>query len=237
LFRRILLPVCALALAVQPATSSVGYQLFGFNFSPYIDGQDPGTGVFVPEEQIRARLTVIAPYTRWVRAFGATAGLEQTGRIAHELGLQAACGAWLSRSVAANEAEINGLILAAQQGHCDMAIVGSEVLLRGDLSEAQLLAYLDQVKAAVPPAVLVTTADVYDRLLSHPWRKPRLREHRDVSVPAPDPWDAIGATRRFHAFGDRHRAFGASCRSSPARRCGDRPMPSEPSRRTLPHER
>ncbi len=48
-----------------------------------------------------------------------------------------------------------------------MAIVGSKVLLRGDLSATELIEYINQVKAALP-GIPVTTADVYGELLSHP---------------------------------------------------------------------
>ena len=101
-------------------------------------------------------------------SFGSTHGLEETGRIAHELGLCAFVGAWLSSDLAANELEISNAIAVAQAGHADMVIVGSEVLLRGDLSEADLLAYIDRVRQDIPPGIPVTTADVDSVLLAHP---------------------------------------------------------------------
>ena len=48
-----------------------------------------------------------------------------------------------------------------------MLIVGSEVLLRSDLTESQLIGYINQVKQAVPD-VPVATADVYGELIAHP---------------------------------------------------------------------
>jgi exo-beta-1,3-glucanase (GH17 family) len=145
----------------------ITYQLYGLNFSPYMDGQDPNLGSVISEDQIRQRLQIIAPYTQWIRSFGSTHGLEHTGRIAHEFDLNAASGAWLGTNLAVNASEMQNLIDAAQNGHVDLAIVGSEVLLRGDLSETQLIDYINQFKSEVPE-VPVTTADVYGEMLDHP---------------------------------------------------------------------
>ena len=41
--------------------------LHGLCFSPYMDGQSPGD--VIDEEQIRQRMELIRPYTRWIRTF------------------------------------------------------------------------------------------------------------------------------------------------------------------------
>jgi exo-beta-1,3-glucanase (GH17 family) len=110
---------------------------------------------------------IISPYTQWIRTFGTTHGLEHTGRIAHEFGLKAAVGAWLGTDAQVNALQMQNLIDAARNGHVDLAIVGSEVLLRGDLSETRLIEHINQFKTEVP-GVPVTTADVYSALLDHP---------------------------------------------------------------------
>ncbi len=78
------------------------YRIYGLDFSPYMDGQDPNLGSQISEEQLRLRLTNIAPYTQWTRTFGSTYGLEKAGLIAHEKGLKTAIGAWLSKNLSAN---------------------------------------------------------------------------------------------------------------------------------------
>jgi exo-beta-1,3-glucanase (GH17 family) len=143
------------------------YTLYGLNFSPYMDGQDPNLGSIVTAEQIRERLTIIAPYTEWVRTFGSAAGLEQVARIAKEMGLNTAVGAWLDSNASTNTVEMNNLIATAKNGHVDLAVVGSEVLLRGDLAEEVLIDYIEQFRAALPN-IPVTTADVYTELMQHP---------------------------------------------------------------------
>lgn len=159
----LIVPAFAFAQAAAPV-----YKTHGLNFGPYIDGQDPNWGSQVSESQLRGRMTIIEPYTQWIRTFGAINGLESAGRIAHQLGLKAAMGAWLGPSLTANDREIANLIAACRAGHADMAIVGSEVLLRRDLSEAKLLDYISLVKQSIPSGIPVTTADVYGELLAHP---------------------------------------------------------------------
>ena len=60
-------------------------KIHGLSFSPYIEGQGPGTQL--PEAQIRERLDIIKPYVHWVRSFSCTDGNELIPRIAAENGL------------------------------------------------------------------------------------------------------------------------------------------------------
>ena len=62
---------------------------------------------------------------------------------------------WISQDRERNEREVQALILLAQEGRVDIAVVGNEVLLRGELPEPELLAYLARVRAALPPEVPV----------------------------------------------------------------------------------
>jgi exo-beta-1,3-glucanase (GH17 family) len=121
----------------------------------------------VSEAQIRARLEIIRPHTRWVRSFSCTEGHEQTPRIAHELGIKTLVGAWLGTDRAINEREIAGLIEVGRAGHADIVAVGNEVLLREDLSEDELLGYLQRVKQALP-GVQVGYVDAYFLFEKHP---------------------------------------------------------------------
>jgi GPH family glycoside/pentoside/hexuronide:cation symporter len=137
----------------------------GLCFSPYVGTQAPGSQV--SDTQIRDRLSTIAPYTRWVRSFSCTDGHEQTPRIAHELGMKTLVGAWLGTDAAINEREIEGVIAVARAGHADIVAVGNEVLLREDLTEDALLAFIERVKAALP-GVSVGYVDAYYLFEKHP---------------------------------------------------------------------
>jgi exo-beta-1,3-glucanase (GH17 family) len=139
--------------------------LHGLCFSPFMGGQAPGTPV--SEAQIRQRLQIIQPHTRWVRSFSCGEGHQHTPRIAHELGLKTLVGAWLGTDAAANEREIASLIHIAQAGHADMVAVGNEVLLRGDLDEDALLAFIARVRQALP-GLPVGCVDAYCLFEQHP---------------------------------------------------------------------
>ena len=137
----------------------------GLCFSPYLEGQAPGAQI--GEAQIRERLAIIRPHTRWIRSFSCTDGHEQTPRIAHALGMKTLVGAWLGTDLAINEREIEGLIAVAKAGHADIVAVGNEVMLREDMSEDTLLAYLQRVKQALP-GVQVGYVDAYYLFEKHP---------------------------------------------------------------------
>jgi sugar (glycoside-pentoside-hexuronide) transporter len=146
-------------------TETLQAGVHGLCFSPYTEGQAPGSQV--DEAQIRARLGIIRPYTRWVRSFSCTDGHEQTPRIAHEFGLKTMVGAWLGTDRAINEREIAGAIELAKAGYVDILAVGNEVLLREDLPEDELLACIERVKRAVP-GVPVGYVDAYYLFERHP---------------------------------------------------------------------
>jgi sugar (glycoside-pentoside-hexuronide) transporter len=138
----------------------------GLCFSPYLEGQSPGS--LVDAAQVRARLEIIRPYTRWVRSFSCTDGHEHTPRIAHELGMKTLVGAWLGTDREINEREIAGAIALAKAGHADILAVGNEVLLREDMSEDELLGYIERVRQAVPAGIPVGYVDAYYLFERHP---------------------------------------------------------------------
>ncbi|HEY6390463.1 MAG TPA: glycosyl hydrolase family 17 protein [Bryobacteraceae bacterium] len=146
----------------------VTYKLSGIGFSPYLSGQDPNQNLTISQSQIQQRMAIVAPYTNWVRTFGCTHGLDKSGVAARGLGLKVAIGIWIGRDSTANSQEIACGVAVAQSGQADMVIVGSETLLRGDVSEQQLVAYIQTVRQQVPSNIPVTSADIYGILLAHP---------------------------------------------------------------------
>jgi exo-beta-1,3-glucanase (GH17 family) len=141
--------------------------LHGLCFSAYLPGQSPEQGSRISEAQIRARLELIRPHTRWVRSFSCTDGNEATPRLAHALGLKTLVGAWLGTDREKNEAELAAAIEVARAGHADILAVGNEVLLREDLPEAELIDYLRRAKAALP-GTPVSYVDAYYLFVQHP---------------------------------------------------------------------
>jgi len=147
--------------------------MHGLCFSPYEEGQGPGDQI--SEEQIRRRMKIIKPYTKWIRSFSCTEGNEAIPRIAHEFGIKTMVGAWLGNDAEINKKEIAGLIKLAKEGYVDIAAVGNEVMYRKDLTEDELLAFMRQVKEAIPE-IPMGYVDAYYEFSN----RPRITEACDV---------------------------------------------------------
>ncbi len=149
------------------------HKIHGISFSPYVDGQSPGTEI--GEAQIRERLGIIQPYTNWIRCFSCIEGNQEIPRIAHENGLKTMVGVGLSEDKEANEIELANGIEIARAGHADILAVGNEIMLRGDLTEDELIDYIHRAQAAVPD-IPVSYVDAYFLFENHP----RIAEACDI---------------------------------------------------------
>ena len=147
--------------------------MHGLCFSLYEDGQKPGD--IITEEQVRRRIEIIKPYTKWVRSFSCIEGNEHIPRIAKEYGMKTLVGAWLGDDPELNEKEIESLIALAKDGYVDIAAVGNEVMYRKDLTEEELLTYMHRVKEALPNIPMGYVDAYYE--FSH---RPRITEACDV---------------------------------------------------------
>jgi len=121
--------------------------MHGICFSLYEDGQEPGDTI--TEEQVERRIKILKPYTKWVRSFSCIEGNEHIPRIAKKHGIKNMVGAWLGDDLEKNELEIAGLIQLAKEGCVNIAAVGNEVMYRKDLTEEQLIEYINRVKDAL----------------------------------------------------------------------------------------
>ena len=147
--------------------------MHGLCFSPYMDNQQPGDQI--SEDQIRRRMEIIKPYTKWIRSFSCTDGNEMIPRIAKECGIKTLVGAWLGDDPEINAREMEGLIALANEGMVDIAAVGNEVMYRGDLTEDELIAFIKQAKEAIKE-VPVGYVDAYYEFRE----RPRITELCDV---------------------------------------------------------
>jgi exo-beta-1,3-glucanase (GH17 family) len=147
--------------------------MHGLCFSPYEEGQEPGDPI--SETQIRRKLEIILPYTKWIRTFSCTEGNEQIPKIAKEYGLKTLVGAWLGDDSEVNEKEIDGLIALSKAGFVDVAAVGNEVMYRGDLEEKELIMFINRVKNEISN-VPVGYVDAYYEFSE----RPKITEACDV---------------------------------------------------------
>lgn len=140
-------------------------KVHGICFSPYVEGQGPGTQL--EEAQIRERLAFIQPHVRWIRTFSCSEGNELIPAIAKENGLGTMVGVWLDDNKEQNEIELANAIEIANAGHADILGVGNEVLLRGDLAEDELIDYIERARQGVS-GVEVGYVDAYFEFEVHP---------------------------------------------------------------------
>ena len=140
-------------------------RIHGLSFSPYMDGQSPGSPI--TSDQIRQRLDLIKPYTKWIRTFSCTDGNEKIPAIAHDSGLKTMVGVGIGHDKEKNEQELATGIELAKQGFVDILAVGNEVLLRNDIGEDQLLEYIRRAKDEVPE-ITVAYVDAYFLFEKHP---------------------------------------------------------------------
>jgi exo-beta-1,3-glucanase (GH17 family) len=148
--------------------------LHGLCYSAYDEGQEPGS--ILNRDQIRRRMSIIAPHIKWIRSFSCVEGNELVAEVAREFGLKTLVGAWLSDDKDLNEQEIEGLIRQAKAGYVDIAAVGNEVMYREELTEEELLEYIARVREALPADIPVGYVDAYYEFSA----RPRITEACDV---------------------------------------------------------
>ncbi|MDA8050652.1 MAG: glycosyltransferase [Rhodospirillales bacterium] len=142
-------------------------EIGGLAFSPFRQGQSPETEVFPSAAQVRSDLRLAARMTRQIRTYTVAGVQGEIPRLARGLPLSITLGAWLDRHPRANEAEISRLIrITNANANVQAVMVGNETILRRDLTPAELIAYIDQVRKAVH--VPVSTAEPWHVWLHHP---------------------------------------------------------------------
>lgn len=152
------------ALPAAPAIAAKSAPLDCISYAPFrfpeANPFKPGSSV--SRARIEADLRLLRPLTRCVRTYGLSQGLDQVPAVARELGMRVKLGVWLTRDASHNQAELaRGVALAnAHADVVDLLIVGNEVLLRRELTAAQLGDVLRQARAA--SRVPVSYADVWE---------------------------------------------------------------------------
>lgn len=120
--------------------------------------------LYIDAERIDADLERLSKRFDCVRIYSVGQGLHETPRLAEKHGMKVLLGVWIGRNAAENEREITKGIDTARKFPSAIRgmIVGNEVLLRGEQPPAALRAYIERVRAAVPPDIPITYADVWE---------------------------------------------------------------------------
>lgn len=156
-----------------PVEPSWDKPMSSVSFAPFRRGQSPLTKVYPSPAQVEEDMRSLVGLAQGIRTYTSREGMEVVPDLAAKYGLKVVFGAWLGSEVeqkgkVINEAEVTSLIKLAND-HPDSinrVIVGNEVLLRGDLKPAELIAYIRRVKAAVKQPV--SYADVWAFYLKYP---------------------------------------------------------------------
>lgn len=133
------------------------------SYAPFREGQSPlVTTTQIPAEQIAQDLAQLAKISKCVRTYSIQNGLDQVPALAAKVGLKVIQGIWLGSNRLNNLAEINVAVALTKQypNVITALVVGNEVLLRGEMTAADLAANIRLVKSQV--TVPVTYADVWE---------------------------------------------------------------------------
>ena len=138
------------------------------SYAPYRDAQTPLIeSTQVPAEQIAADLAQLAKVTDCVRTYSIDQGTDQVPALAAKVGLKVIQGIWLGSNRQKNLAQISTAMQLAKNypGVITGMVVGNEVMLRGEMTVADLVANIRLVKSQVQ--VPVTYADVWEYWLKN----------------------------------------------------------------------
>ena len=140
-----------------------GAKLYCVSYTPFRGAQTPlDPSTMIPASQIEDDLTALAKITDCVRTYSVDFGLDQIAGIAARHGLKVMQGLWLSSNPDKSRYQVETAVALANKypETIRSVVVGNEVLLRGDMTPADLAGTIRSVKARV--SVPVTYADVWE---------------------------------------------------------------------------
>src|ERR1700761_4611868 len=138
-------------------------KLLCVSYAPFRGAQTPlDLTTHISAEQITQDLAQLAKSSDCVRTYSIENGLDQVPALAAKVGLKVMQGIWLGSDRFKNLAQISTVIGLTRQypDVISSVVVGNEVLLRGEMTTADLVAIIRSVKSQV--TVPVTYADVWE---------------------------------------------------------------------------
>ena len=133
------------------------------SYAPFRNDQTPhDQALIVSPEQILEDLRELAKVSKCIRTYSIDNGLDKVPELAGRVGLKVLLGVWIGRDRAKN-AHLIDIAVALTKDHpgtVTAIIVGSEVLLRGEMIVSDLREIIRSVKPRVD--VPVTYADVWE---------------------------------------------------------------------------
>jgi exo-beta-1,3-glucanase (GH17 family) len=133
------------------------------SYAPFRTGQTPwNSTAIISEAQIAEDLADLAKVSRCVRTYSIENGLDKVPELASRAGLKVILGIWLGRDRVKNALLIDTAIEVAEQHKATVTslMVGSEVLLRGEMLVSDLRKTIRAVRARTQ--IPVSYADVWE---------------------------------------------------------------------------
>jgi exo-beta-1,3-glucanase (GH17 family) len=154
---------------LPPSPLATGEKLGCVSYAPFRGSQDPLVeGTRVSAEQIDQDLALLAKYTSCIRTYSVDDGRDDVLKSARRHGLKVLHGIWVSGDPDKTRRQVATSVAYARD-YPDVItaiVVGNEVLLRGEMTAANLVAVIRDVKAQV--SMPVTYADVWEFWLRYP---------------------------------------------------------------------
>jgi exo-beta-1,3-glucanase (GH17 family) len=152
-------PVSLVRAPIDPAA-----KLECVSYAPFRGEQTPlNSTAIIPAAQIAADMVQLAQISKCVRTYSIDNGLDQVPEQAAKVGLKVLQGVWLGSNRLKNAAQIAGVVELTKQypNVITGVVVGNEVLLRGEMTAADLVGNIRAMKAQVGK-LPVTYADVWE---------------------------------------------------------------------------
>ena len=152
------IPVILVRAPIDPAA-----KLECVSYAPFRGHQTPhNPDLIVSPEQIAEDLGELAKISKCIRTYSIDNGLDKVPELASRVGLKVLLGVWIGRDRAKNALLINTATSLTKDhpGAIAAIIVGSEVLLRGEMTVSDLQEIIRSVKPRVD--IPVTYADVWE---------------------------------------------------------------------------
>ena len=144
-------------------------KFYCLSYAPFRGAQNPLVeGTRVEPWQIDEDLALAAKYTGCIRTYSVEDGRDDVLKSARRYGLKVLHGVWVSGDPERTRRQVEATIAYAK-AYPDVItaiVVGNEVLLRGEMTAADLIGVIREVKAHV--SVPVTYADVWEFWLRNP---------------------------------------------------------------------
>ena len=153
----------ATPVALPRAPIDAAAKLECVSYAPFRNDQTPhDQALIVSPEQIAEDLRELAKVSKCIRTYSIDNGLDKVPELASRVGLKVLLGVWIGRDRAKNAhlVDIAVSLVRDHPGVVTAIIVGSEVLLRGEMIVSDLREIIRSVKPRVD--VPVTYADVWE---------------------------------------------------------------------------